>query len=179
MQVALCLSQCLEIPPFSSLLWAQRLFSVIVNKPLLFGEPHPKAAGRWHMKGSSWVPGSVGMWDQTWKALEDVGGEAEAGNMGNRWDQVYILHSFPPRALPRWGGVSPPPYRTNSPRSLQPKGIRGSWWLRVCFRPAFSIASLLNQTPALLWDADWRCLCMCSFLSFKLHFKLGNISEIF
>ena len=62
------------------------------------------------MKGSSWASGSVGMCDQMWTALVDVRGEAEAGSLGSRWDQVYT-HSRAALASVTVGSVTAPSFR--------------------------------------------------------------------
>ena len=108
------------------------------------------------MKGSSWASGSVGLCDQMWTALVDVRGEAEAGSLGSRWDQVYILHSFPPRALLRWGRVSPSMVQNEQSKEAQTKGgpreLVAEGVFQACFQHSILIET--NTSPFVGWGLE-------------------------
>lgn len=62
------------------------------------------------------------------------------------------------------------PPTKGDPRELVAEGV-----FQACFQHSILIET--NTSPFVGWGLEMHV--MCSFLSFKLHFKLGNISEIF
>ena len=94
-------------------------------------------------------------------ASRTTGSLEEAGAWGGGGTKFTSFTVFLQQQSWDGGGCPLHGNRANSPRRLRQKGSMATRGLRVCFRPAFSMASLWKQTPVFWGNWGWRCVCMC------------------